>query len=80
MKVWIKVPYHLKTLWIFGGTELEGNPVVHVKKPARRVWGVSDGTDCKIAVVSLAIETISFDKLPENYFIKAKKNLKKDSP
>ena len=30
MKVWIKVPYHLKTLWIFGGTELEGNPVVHV--------------------------------------------------
>jgi hypothetical protein len=30
MKVWIKAPYHLKTLWIFGGTEFEENPVFHV--------------------------------------------------
>jgi len=30
MKVWIKAPYRLKTLWIFGGTEFEKNPVLYV--------------------------------------------------
>ena len=30
MKIWIKTSYHLKTLWIFGGTEFGKNPIIQV--------------------------------------------------
>jgi len=30
MKIWLKVPYNLKTLWIFGGTEFEQNPLLRL--------------------------------------------------
>ena len=73
MKVWIKVPYHLKTLWIFGGTELEGNPVVHVNSNELK------------SIISIAIDFQNNKKLKRslklmspvnylrNYFSKAKK-------
>ena len=79
MKVWIKVPYHLKTLWIFGGTELEGNPVVHVNSnELKSIISIAiDFQNNKIEAIS-QVDVSS--QLFEELFQQSQKNLKKDFP